>query len=135
MHLLFPLRLAFLYNLSRFRMCRFKDFVIQGKETLVGDILEGACLSTAFSRVFLKTLMSVLIYSKAQINDIPQNISLPGSCTLSFLPKTSRCFVMGSFQFRFVVTATVLLLVLVHALCFFAFAKTNRLLFLVRCFQ
>ena len=30
--------------------------MIQGKETLVGDILEGTCLSTAFSRVFLKNV-------------------------------------------------------------------------------
>ena len=29
--------------------------MIQGKETLVGDILEGTCLS-AFSRVFLKNV-------------------------------------------------------------------------------
>ena len=45
--------------------------------------------------------------------------------------ESQKLFVMGNFQFRFVVTATVLLLVLVHALCFFVFAKTNRLPFLV----
>ena len=47
--------------------------------------------------------------------------------------ESKKLFVMGSFQFRFVVTATVLLLVLVHALCFFAFEKTNRLPFGISC--
>ena len=49
--------------------------------------------------------------------------------------ESQKLFVMGNFQFRFEVTVTVLLLVLAHALCFFAFAKTNRLPFLVSCFQ
>ena len=44
--------------------------------------------------------------------------------------ESQKLFVMGSFQFLFVVVLTALLLVLVHALCFFAFAKTNRLPFL-----
>ena len=48
--------------------------------------------------------------------------------------ESKKLFVMGSFQFRFVVTVLVHL-VLVHALCSFAFAKTNRLPFLMSCFQ
>ena len=51
------------------------------------------------------------------------------------ISESQKLFVMSSFQFRFVVTVPNLLLVLVHALCFFAFAKTNRLPFLVKCFQ
>ena len=49
--------------------------------------------ATNFLAVLSLTVTAVLIYSKVQINDIPQNISLPGSCILSFLPKTSRCLV------------------------------------------
>ena len=48
--------------------------------------------------------------------------------------ESQKLFVMGSFYFRFVVTVTVLLLVLVHAFCFSAFAKTNRMPFLVSFF-
>ena len=37
--------------------------------------------------------------------------------------ESQKLFVMGSFQFRFVATVTVLLLDLVHALCFFLSRK------------
>ena len=53
----------------------------------------------------------------------------------SQINESQKLFVMGSFQFRFVVTVTILLLVLVHALCFFALVKTNRLPFLVSFFS
>ena len=49
--------------------------------------------ATNFLAVLSLTVTAALIHSKVQINDTPQNISLPGSCILSFLPKTSRCLV------------------------------------------
>ena len=51
------------------------------------------------------------------------------------IKESQKLFVMGNNQFRFVVTVAVLLLVFVHAFCLFAFAQTNRLPFLVSCFQ